>query len=217
MNIVIYGSGILAELAHYYFTHDSSYRVAGFCLDREYMEEDTFLQLPVVPFDEVEKVFAPGNHAFFVAIGYSELNRVREKKCMDAKAKGYALASYISSSAVNNASKTGENCLVCENAVLQPFVELGDGSIVWAGALISHHTRIGNYCFVSPGATVSGAVRIGDYCFLGAGTAVRDRIKITDNVVVGMGSVVTNDLQEPGVYKGAPAMLSRSATSGFVI
>ncbi len=212
MNIVIFGSGALAELAHYYFTHDSSYTVVGFCLDRDYIRTETLFGLPVVPFDTVENVFDPENHALFVAVGYTQLNSVRAKKCTEAKEKGYTLATYISSSAINWSAKVGENCFVLENVVLQPFIKLGKGSIIWAGAVLSHHSVIGDYCYVSPSTTISGSVRMGDYCFLGANSTIKDQVTIASKVIVGMGSIVTRDLLRSGVYKGSPAKFSTADT-----
>lgn len=37
MDIIIFGVGSQAELAHYFFTHDSDYQVVAFCIDAAYL------------------------------------------------------------------------------------------------------------------------------------------------------------------------------------
>ena len=48
--LVIFGASNFAEVAHYYFTHDSPYSVAAFTVDASYLKESSFRGLPVVPF-----------------------------------------------------------------------------------------------------------------------------------------------------------------------
>src|SRR5690349_1987393 len=47
-DIVIFGTRNFAEIAHYYFTHDSEHRVVAFTVDGEFIDSDTFAGLPVV-------------------------------------------------------------------------------------------------------------------------------------------------------------------------
>ena len=36
-DIVVFGTGDIAELAHFYFTHDSAYRVVAFTVDAAFI------------------------------------------------------------------------------------------------------------------------------------------------------------------------------------
>ena len=40
--IIIFGSGEIAQLAKYYFDTDSGYEVVGFCVDKDYRLGDSF-------------------------------------------------------------------------------------------------------------------------------------------------------------------------------
>lgn len=205
MKIVVFGIGELAELACYYFSVDSPYEVVAFTVDQNYIKSDQYNGLPVVPFDDVERRFSPQSHGFFVAVGYTAVNRVRAEKCNLAEAKGYDLVSYVSSYSVTRGASMGGNCFILEGVVLQPFVGIGNGVIIWSNSVISHNSTIKDYCYLSPSVVVSGTVNIGERVFLGANSVVRDKIIIGDGVVVGTGSVVVNDLTKEGVYVGAPA------------
>ncbi|KAQ91303.1 sialic acid O-acetyltransferase NeuD, partial [Mycobacterium tuberculosis MD15212] len=46
--LVIFGSGDIAQLAHYYFTRDSEYEVVAFTVDRDYASVSEFCGLPLV-------------------------------------------------------------------------------------------------------------------------------------------------------------------------
>ena len=51
--LVIFGTGDIAQLAHYYFSHDSDRRVTGFTVDGPFLTRTEFCALPVIPFDEI--------------------------------------------------------------------------------------------------------------------------------------------------------------------
>jgi hypothetical protein len=65
--LIIIGDRPFAEVAYEYFTHDSKYEVVAFSVEQAYLERDTLLGLPVVPFENVEEVHPPDEHSFFVA------------------------------------------------------------------------------------------------------------------------------------------------------
>ena len=178
--LVIFGTGDLAQIGLEYFTHDSEYGVAAFTVDRAYMKEKEFCGLPVVPFDELNEKYPPDSHDVHVAIVYDNMNRTRAAKCEHAKAKGYKLASYISSKAfVSPSAKIGEHAFIFENNVIQPFVEIGDNCILWSGNHVGHHSIIANNVFVSSHVVISGHCSIGDNCFLGVNST------LANNTVVG--------------------------------
>ena len=66
--IVIIGDGETAELAYEYFTHDSSHEVVAFSVEREYAKKETLFGLPVVHFEDLERIYPPAEYSAFVAI-----------------------------------------------------------------------------------------------------------------------------------------------------
>jgi hypothetical protein len=94
--LVIVGDSAFAEVAHEYFDAESDYRVAGFAVERAFLKRDTFHGLPVVAFEDLERHFPPQTHAVYVATVYTQLNRLRARLAAEAKARGYALASFVS-------------------------------------------------------------------------------------------------------------------------
>src|SRR5688572_14752350 len=148
--IVIIGDGETAELAYEYFTHDSPHEVVAFSVEREYAKKEELFRLPVVPFEEVEKLFAPTKHSAFVAISYTRLNRVRTRLYQETKGKGYELLSYVSSKAfVWHNVHIGENCFILENNVIQYAVRVGNNVVMWSGNHVGHQTVVRDNVFVS--------------------------------------------------------------------
>jgi len=201
--LVIFGSGDIAQLAHYYFSTDSDYEVVAFTVDAAYMTETVFCGLPVVPFDEVSQKYSPDECDFFVALSYSKLNAVRKEKYLAAKAIGYRLASFISSRAtVLNEGRIGENCFIFEDNTIQPFVTIANNVTLWSGNHIGHHSTIKDHCFIASHVVVSGGVEIGEQCFIGVNATLRDHINIGERCVIGAGALLLADAEAEGVYIG---------------
>ena len=186
--IVIFGIGQLAEVVHFYLTHDSKHEVVAFTADREFIHDDTFAGLPVVPFEEITTRFPPQEYKMFVALSYRGVNKIRADKYRQAKEKGYLLISYVNSRAtVWPDLKIGDNTFIFENNVIQPFVTIGSNVTLWSGNHIGHHSRIEDHCFLASHIVVSGAVVVGSYTFIGVNATLRDNIKIGPSCVIGAG------------------------------
>lgn len=208
--IVIFGIGEAAQLAHYYFTTDSRYKVVAFTVDAEYVTSAEYCGLPLVPFSDVAVHYPPDQYDFFVALGYSKVNEVRKEKYLAAKSLGYQFASYISSRAtVLNDHQFGENCFILEDNTVQPFVVIGNNVTLWSGNHIGHHSKIHDHCFIASHVVVSGCVVVGESCFVGVNAALRDHITIGPKCVIGAGSLVLADAEPEGVYVTQAAERSR--------
>lgn len=201
--LVILGDSAFAEIAYEYFTHDSTYEVAGFSVEQAFLKRDTLFDLPVVPFESIEAHFAPAEHDFFAAITYVQLNRLRTRLYMAAKARGYRPASYISSHAfVWRNVEVGEHCFIFENNVVQPFVKLGENVVLWSGNHVGHHSTIGANSFVASHAVISGFVSIGANCFIGVNATFANNVAVGKDCLIGAGALVASDVPEDKVVKG---------------
>ena len=208
--LVIFGSGDIAQLAHYYFNTDSNYEVVAFTVEANYIKESEFCGLPVVVFEDVAKKYPPDSYDFFIALSYSKLNSVRKEKFIAAKEMGYKLVSFISSRAtVLNEGRIGENCFIFEDNTIQPFVTIGNNVTLWSGNHIGHHSVIHDHTFIASHVVISGGVEIGEQCFVGVNATLRDHIKIGDRCVVGAGALLLTDAAPEGVYIGTATERSK--------
>jgi sugar O-acyltransferase (sialic acid O-acetyltransferase NeuD family) len=199
--LVIFGAGDIGRLAHYYFTRDSEYEVAAFTVDEKYRQADTFLDLPLVSFENVVKHYPPQDYKMFVALSYARMNKLRAEKYHQAKHNGYELASYVSSrcSFLTDHS-VGDNCFILEDNTIQPFVKIGNDVTLWSGNHIGHDAVIEDHCFLASHIVVSGYVRIRNNCFIGVNATLRNSITIAPETLIGAGAVIMKDTVEKGVY-----------------
>ena len=201
--LVIFGTGDIAQLAHYYFSTDSNYEVVAFTVDANYITSDEFCGLPVVPFANIASHYPGDTHELFVALGYSKLNQLRKEKYLAAKKLGYHIASYVSSRAtLLNDGKIGENCFILEDNTVQPFVSIGNNVTLWSGNHVGHHSIIKDHCFIASHVVISGGVEIGEQCFIGVNATLRDHIKIGERCVIGAGALILANAEAEGVYIG---------------
>lgn len=214
--IVVVGDGETAELAYEYFTHDSPHEVVAFSVERAYRKKSEMFGLPVVDFEEIEARFSPADFRAFVAISYTQLNRVRTRLCAEAKHKGYALASYISSRAfVWRNVEIGDNCFIFENNVVQYGVKIGNNVVLWSGNHVGHQTVIRDNVFISSHVVVSGYCEVGENCFLGVNSSVANNVRIARDCVIGMGAVIHKDTEERKVYIGNPGKPFKDSFDAF--
>lgn len=213
---MIVGASAFAEVAYEYFTRDSDYRVAGFAVERAYLERDTLLGLPIVPLEEVERHFPHEHHDAYVAVVYTQLNRLRARLAAAMKAAGYRLATYVSAKAsVWSNVQMGEHCFIFENNVVQPFVKLGDNVVLWSGNHIGHHSTVGHNVFISSHVVVSGFCEIGDNSFLGVNAAVANNIKIASDNWIGPGVVISADTAPGSLFRSPQSELAKVSAPRF--
>jgi sugar O-acyltransferase (sialic acid O-acetyltransferase NeuD family) len=201
--VILFGSGQMASMISFYLSHDSPFEVVAFTVDGEHIKEATLLGLPIVPFEDIERDYPPGEFAMSIPISYRGANQLRAEKYQQAKAKGYPLINYISSKAtIWPGLVIGDNCFILEGCIVQPFAEIGSDVFMGCSSLVGHHCVIGDHCFLAPGAVTLGFVRVGPYCFLGANSTIRDGISVASECLIGAGVHITRNTEEKQVYIG---------------
>ena len=208
----------MGKLSHYYFTHDSQYKVVAFTADKAYINSDEFCELPLVSFDDLPDLYPPNLNDLFIAMSYEKMNKIREKKYKSAKKLGYGLASYISSKAtVLTDNSIGDNCFILENNTIQPSVTINNNVILWSGNHIGHGTKIEDNCYISSQVVISGNVHIKSNVFIGVNASIRDSITIEKESLIGAGSVIMDDTTPKGVYVPERAKLLNKKSDEIII
>lgn len=207
--IIIYGKGNFAKLMHYYFQYDTKYskiyKVEAFCVDKEYLDCDKFLNLPLISFEEIEYKYSPNQYQALVVIGYSNM-RTRKLMFDKIKNKGYECVNYISEKAMVSKGVTfGENNIILENVVIQPFVRFHDNNIIWSSSVICHEAKIESHSFIAGQCLIGGFTNIRDNCFLGFNTTVIQNLIIERETLIGAKSLLLHDTDEFSKYIGIPA------------
>jgi sugar O-acyltransferase (sialic acid O-acetyltransferase NeuD family) len=195
--VIIFGTNDLAELAWFYMDN-----LEAFTVNKEYLTQNEFHKLPVVPFEELEQHYPPSDYYLFAPIAD---NKLREKIYKEGIEKGYKFISYISPNCTNYASSIGENCFILEDNTLQPFTTIGNNVVLWSGNHIGHHSIIEDNVFFTSHVVMSGHCHIKKGAFLGVNSTLRDGITIGENSIIGMGSLVTKSVPNNETWIGSPA------------
>jgi len=199
--IVIFGAGKIADVAYYYLSNDSPHEIVAFTVDAAHIPAPRKLGLPVVAFEELQRLYPPDEFKMFVAIGYQELNRLRARKYDETKAKGYELISYVSSGASNaDDVEIGDNCFILENAVIQPCAKFGSNIFLWSGNHVGHHATVMDHCYIAGQVVISGNTVIEPYCFIGVNATIGHEITIGQGSFIGAGTLVTRNAEPNSVY-----------------
>ena len=202
--LVIFGTGEIGELAHYYFTNDSDYEVVAFTADDECVDSDTFQGLPLIPLSRLVEKYSPLKYDAHVALSFMKLNQTRAEKYYKIKELGYKLASYVCSKSVYWPDlNIGDNCFILENQTIQPTVKIGNNVMIWSGNHLGHRGVIGDHTYISSHVCIAGYVTIGTHCFIGINSTIRDFVKIGNSVFIAMDASVTKDLEDGSVALGA--------------
>lgn len=217
--LIIVGDSAFAEIAHEYFDADTSYEVVAFSVESDFLKHGEKRGLPLVPFEELEVRFDPATHEVFVAATYTQLNRLRARLAVAAKAKGYRLASYVSPRAfVWRNVELGEHCFIFEDNTVQPFVKIGNNVMLWSGNHIGHHSVIRDNCFIASHAVISGFCEIGENSFIGVNATLANNVTIGKDNWIGPNAVIMKNTEIGALYKAEqhePAKIS--ATRFFKI
>lgn len=201
--IVIFGTQKMAEMAYHYFRYDSDLEPVAFTVDKAYLASPTFMELPVVAFEDVTEIYPPNEFGMFIAAGYAKLNKIRTDKFLEAKEKLYHLVSYVSTKIIAVAGfEKGENCFILENQVIQPNVKFGNNVIVWSGNHFGHDVVVDDHTWIASHVVLSGNVTVGKSCFIGINASIRDGVNIADKTLIGAGAVILRNTKPGDVYIG---------------
>lgn len=195
--VIIFGVSDFASQVSFYLNQDSEYEVVAYTVDAEYNKEKNFLNLPVVDFETVQEIYPPTEYAMFVAIGYHKLNTTRERKFLEAKAKGYKFISYnCSRNSYWTDLQVGENSFIMEGNIFMQNVKIGDNVIIAVGNKIGHDSVIEDNCFITSNVMMGGFCVIRKNTFIGLSSVIKDKTIIGGFNILGAGSIILKNTKD---------------------
>ena len=67
-DLIIFGNGKIADVVFYYAKNECNFNVVAFTTNKEYIRENMFHDLPVIPFDEIENHYKPDKYSLRIKI-----------------------------------------------------------------------------------------------------------------------------------------------------
>lgn len=204
--IVIFGNGAVAYVAYHTYKYDNNLKIVGFTADKEFCKDDEFLNLPLIPFHEVERIFPPEQYKMIVAVGYFNTNKLRAQKYNEALSKGYNLPTVINPQAHTYPDlKIGINCSIGANVTIHPGVTIGNNVTIRDNSFIGHHVVIEDHSFIGAGTVISGGAIIEKFCVLGSNSTIRDSLRISKSCIIGAGVTILQNTNEKEVFVSSSA------------
>lgn len=199
--VVIFGTGRGGDVAHRYMTKDSEHEVCAFTVEKEYLQSTEFKGLPVVDFAEVESQYPPEEYQLFVPLGSQDLNKLRHRKYLACKKKGYTLASYVSSTIqFGEELDVGENCFILQNNTINFDVKIGNNVMIWSANQIGDNSVIEDNCWITSHVCMAGDVTIGAFTFVGINASISNGVSVGEENFIGANALITKNTLPKEVY-----------------
>ena len=215
MPIVLYGNGKIAEVVFNYIAQDRE--VVAFTVSAKLRSGETFCGLPIVDYENLSKHYPPCSHQLIIAVGYAEMNDLRQRRYAQGAEMGYGFANYIHPNAVVNQScKIGAGNIILDGVSIQPNAVIGDNNFVWSNSVIAHGCVVGNNCWITSGVTIAGDSTIGSNSFLGVNCTIGHNLDVGAYTLVGAHSLVVRSTQAGSVALAPSAETHRLDSQRFV-
>ena len=207
MKSIIIGASDLANQLYFHIKKCNMANVVAFAANKSYIQNDVFSGLPLVEIETLQQYYPPNEHNIYLAIGYTQMNRARQKIYEILKSKGYEFPNFILPTAITNCESIGEANIVLDNTVIDCFAGIGDGNIFAANSLIAHNSTVGNFNFFAVRSCVCGHVQIENNCFLGANCTIKNGVHIKDKTLIGAGAYLAKNSEVGQVIVPAKSLI----------
>jgi sugar O-acyltransferase (sialic acid O-acetyltransferase NeuD family) len=198
---VIFGTGKIADVVVSHMIRDGSHDIIGFTCDDQWVSSSTHKNRPLIPFTHILDHFPPSDVEILVAIGYQDLNAIREQVLHKTKELGYKLTSYVSRLAgTGDWYSIGENSVILDGVGIQPGTRIGSNVFVWNNSLIGHHSEIQDHCWLAAGTTIGGSANVGKGSFIGLNSTIGNDVALGERCFVGAGTCIFKSAPERTVF-----------------
>ncbi len=216
MKIVIFGTTEYSEYVYYTMLAEGINNIAAFTMTRAYIDKNTFCDLPVFPFEELE-LYLKAPFEILITVGYPKMNQGRVKIYNLCKKMGYKVGSFISKRSICDSSLIGEGCIIMPLVYVPPITKLGVCNIVNNGTVIGHTGIVGDFNWFSGNSISGGNIQIDNYCFFGMNSVVKNGVHVASYTLVDAFSYVLKDTVEGFFYTGNPARNVKNFKSRIVV
>lgn len=217
METIIVGAGTFAQVASIYFEEYSNLKVSKFAVNETSLVDNDGSGKDLITIEELLKL-EPSKFNIFIAVGYREMNQVREKLFKQFINADFNLISFVHPDVkIWGNTKIGKNCFIFEDNTLQPFTQIGDNSILWSGNHVGHHSVIGENCFISSHVVISGSCDVGRNSFLGVNATIHDGISLGEFSLIGAGAIISRNTPPRSIFSPKPTQIhpKQSTDIGF--
>lgn len=202
--IIIFGDSSFAERLSKYILFEKRETFLGFTQEDEFCSRNSILGFPVYPLSQLRERVGD-NVELLLAVGYSQMNNLREKIYKILVEKGFEIGSWMSVNSFVYTDAVGEGTLVLPNTLIGPGCDLGKCNIFESSVTLSHDNSVGDFNFISTGVVIGGHTVVKNHCFFGLNSTIKSDIVMNDYTLLGSSCNILYASESYGVYVGNPA------------
>ena len=207
MKYIIVGNSVYAHMLYEYVEEMEKGSVQAFTVEDKYISKPEMLGLPVISYEEIENYYSPEETKLFLAVGYTQMNEIKEKLFNMYKAKGYEFASYIHpSTVIAQDAELGEGNIFFEGSIVQRGCKIGSGNVFFVRTTIAHDCTIGDFNSFTC-VSLAGRVTVKNKCFFGMGSIVSEDVVIEEQAFVGANAYIASNMEKGRVALGEKAKI----------
>lgn len=204
-NIIIFGTTEIAAWIIRAIQSENNASVIAVTVEKQYVNQCEFEGYPIIPFEDLDNHFDMSKYQLLLAIGYNQMNNVRQRIYTLCKNRKYKIYTYVSNRAnVDCIKNIGEGCIVMPGTFIGPHVKLGICNIVNVGACISHSIILGDFNFIAGNVVFGGNVLMENNCFVGINATIINNLHIAQYTFIGAAALINKNTEEYGVYTTKP-------------
>ena len=195
----------------------SVYNVTGFTVDDDFIDETVIDGVPVKPFSNIEEIFSPQENLMLIAVGFVNMNDVRERKYLESKEKGYSFINYIHPSVcLYDNVEMGENNIILEFVSIHPYTKIGNNNFISGNTNIGHGCEIENNCWINAGVSIAGESAVKNNCFLGVNSSLGHDVVLAERNFVGANTLISQSTMPGEVYLSPAGEKFRLKSDSFL-
>lgn len=209
--IFILGTTKYAFMIHSMIEQEQQYEVLGHTVSKSQIEKNKGIcdskGVQLCLFKSLND-YVDINESILVlnAIGYTNMNRTRQKMYDECLNLGYQPVNFISKRAIVLSEVSGVGNIIFPGAYIGTNVVIGNNNVFYAGSVMTHDIVIIDHNFIAANVTSGGEVKIGCNCFIGMGAVLRNRISIADYSLIGADAYVSHSTEEEEVIVPAKSI-----------
>lgn len=193
--LIVYGCGSMAKTYASYLKQN--YHIAGYTVEQGIKDSEQFNGLPLHPFERLNELCPPSEYLLIIAVGYSQMNRVRQRVAEQAQQQGYQLVSYFDDSVKQHENtEIGSNSVVFEHSSIHCDSRIGNNVFISSGVHIGHDCIIEDNVWINSGVCLGGGVTIKSNSFIGMNATISHGVTVAENSFIGAATLVNKATEQ---------------------
>ena len=169
------------------------------------------------PFSKIQDEFPTDHYKMIVAMGFVDMNDMREHKYNEAKQKGYDFISYLHDSVLlHDDVVIEENCIILDHVSIHPGCKIEQGTFISSNVNIGHDCVLSASNWFNSGVSIAGGCNLGAGCFMGVNASITHGVVLGDRTFVSANTLINKNTKNDEVYLSPPGKLFRLNSKSFL-